>query len=117
MKRIFISLILSLFIAAPALAEPFLASDPLPGADEFVIDCTGYDPIQTPAVAEAIYFDLANWPYGGGWFDCSAAATESYTVIDEVTQIETSVSAPGPTSPFRMKIPKNGKAKNYRVRE
>ena len=112
MKSIILAILL---IPSIAFSGPFLVSDPVTGAESFVIECGAFSPITIQAVSEAIRYDLANWPYDGGWHTCNAFAVDSYEVTDETTGETTTVQTQSDPAPFRLKIPQRIKPQNYQV--
>ena len=108
-------LILLLF-ATVASAEPYLTCDPEPDADGYVLTFTDVElVVEAPTVEGAIWWDMATWTHGHGWFDGRASFTQSYEVIDGTTFLSTEVTVRTGSSPFRMKIPNKKAPANYKV--
>jgi hypothetical protein len=110
-------LIIFLLMTGLAFADPFLASDPVDGASEYLIECDGgILPITSPAAADgSVYYDLSLWIGGGGWFNCTAKASDTYEVVDETTGAVSNATVFSSPAPFRLKIPKS--INNYRIQQ
>ena len=110
-------LIIFLLITGFAYAEPFLASDPADGPSEYLIECDGgVLPFVSPAALDgSLYYDLGLWAGVGGWYNCTAKASDTYEVVDETTGAVTNQTVFSTPAPFRLKIPMNVKPENYRV--
>ena len=110
-------ILIILLFAGLAYADPFLASDPVDGATEYLIECGGVIVFTTPAAPDgSLNYDLATWVDGGGWFDCTAKASDTYEVVDEVTSAVTTETVYSDPAPFRLKVPVKIKPQNYQVK-
>ena len=114
--RVFVVLLIFCLFVGQAFAGPFLSCDPN-------ADATGYElefrdislTITGDTVNGAIAYDLGTWVAGHGWFNGLARFTVSYEVVDETTNLSTSVTIPSESSAFRLKIPKTGATNNYKA--
>jgi hypothetical protein len=106
-----------LLMVGLAYADPYLGSDPVDGASEYLIECEGVTPFASVAAVDgSLYYDLALWVGGGGWFNCTAKASDTFEVVDEVTTTITNKTVYSDPAPFRLKIPMSIKPKNYQVK-
>jgi len=116
MKKL-VFLFIFLVFASPVLAEPFLVCDAQDGVENYILEFPAI-PLTMNLIAQpdgSLSYDLAAWTYGGGWFDGTARAVNSYEVVDETTGAVSSAPVESDPSPFRLKIPMNAKPENYRV--
>lgn len=119
------SVVMSLLLALPVWAAPYLACDPQGGVDsyqlEFDTDGDGAYEMTIPIEAQAdgsLLYDLDLWLYGTGWFEGRAAAGVDYEVVDQNTQVSTTVTRWSNYSNFRMRIPNARSApSSYHVRQ
>jgi hypothetical protein len=110
-------LIIFLLMCGLAYADPFLASDPVDGASEYLIECEGVESFTSVAAADgSLNYDLSLWAGDGGWFNCTAKASDTYEVVDGVTATITDRTVYSDPAPFQLKIPKSIKPNNYRVK-
>ena len=115
MRELVLALLMLCF-AGQAFAGPFLSCDPN-------TDATGYElefqdmplTITGDTVNGAIAYDLGTWTAGHGWFNGLARFTVSYEVVDETTNLSTSMAIRSESSAFRLKIPNTNAPKNYKA--
>jgi hypothetical protein len=107
-----------LLMTGLAYAGPFLASDANDGASEYLIECDGgvLPFVSLAALDGSLYYDLGLWASGGGWYNCTAKASDTYEVVDETTGAVTNQTVFSDPAPFRLKIPMNVKPQNYQVK-
>ena len=116
MKKL-VFLFIILVFTSPVLAEPFLVCDAQDGVDNYILEFPAI-PLTMNLIAQpdgSLSYDLAAWTYGGGWFDGTVRAVNSYEVVDETTGAVSSAPVESDPSPFRLKIPMNAKPENHRV--
>ena len=120
MKKIVLLIIIVLSIWATAvMAEPFFICDAQDGVENYILEFPAI-PLTMNLIAQpdgSLSYDLAAWTYGGGWFDGTVRAVNSYEVVDETSGAMSSVPVESEPSPFRLKIPMNTKPENYKVQQ
>ena len=115
MKRFYLALLILTTAAVPAMAEPFLVSDPQEGVEDHLFECGAYSVVTLAEADGSFKWDYAVWPGTHGWFDCTVKARDKYEAVDVATGVQTQVIRESTPASVRIKIPKNGSNSGYKV--
>ena len=123
-KRILLTITALCTVWTMVFAGPFVVSDPNPDMpDEYTFDCTQGTVVQQdiPAISNpddgSFEYDMGNWTYGYGWFDCEGYAVANFEVEDGITGEKSQAPTYSDPAPFKLKVPKKpGKINKYKVK-
>ena len=117
MKKLFLVLAI-LAMAVSVSAEPFVTSDAQEGVEQHLVECGTIYTATFPANPDgSLMWDLALWPGGVGWFDCTVKAQNSYEVEDVATGVITKATRTSDPTDVRIKIPNNQSNAGYKITE
>lgn len=113
----YLAFALILLSATAAMAEPFLTCDPQDGIDKYIMTCpnVGYTVDIIALTGGVLEYDIATFPGGQGWHDCTIAACGYYQVEDTATGNITQKYGCSDPSAFRLKIPNKNSASNFMI--